>query len=94
MKQRMWLHCTQNYCDCFPVNSTMKVSPVDYSSLVPVSLLFTYLFLDSPPPRLGAVGAADDGWGLVVILLLLVRTHLHSRSSAVRLVTAGGFLHH
>lgn len=76
----------------------MKASTADQLSILVLTLmLLTYLFLDSRPPLVGAVGAADDSWGVVVMLLLhllLVRTHPDSRSSPVRLVTAGGFLHH
>lgn len=57
-------------------------------------LLFTYLFLDSP--LVMAVGAADVGWGLVVmlfLLLLLVMSGLDV-SSALHFFTARGFFHH
>lgn len=57
-------------------------------------LLFTYLFLDSP--LVMAVGAADVGWALVVILfllLLLVMSGLDV-SSALHFFTARGFFHH
>lgn len=58
-------------------------------------LLLTYLFLDSPPPVM-AIGTASRGWGLVVMLFLLllpVMSGLDVRS-ALHFFTARGFFHH
>lgn len=58
-------------------------------------MLLTNLFLHSPPPLVGAVGAAHQNWTLeVVMLLLLWSPQTGSRGSSVCLVTTGAFLHH
>lgn len=58
-------------------------------------MLLTNLFLNSPPPLVGAVGAAHQNRTLEVAMLLFLRSaQTGSRGSSVCLVTTGAFLYH